>query len=79
MNEKQQFTIGSFDCSSGFFRAVAVSRLSWAASKAIVPNSSQYRTKLSSVNISCNDILPYSTLLATLSQHHNMIEQAHVA
>lgn len=60
MNEKQQFTIGSFERSSGFFRVHAVRRVSWAGSNAIVPNSSQYRTSDSSVRISCKAILPWA-------------------
>lgn len=58
MNEKQHFTTGCVDPGVGFFREQAVKRVSCAGSKAIVPNSSQYRTIDSSVRISCNAILP---------------------
>jgi hypothetical protein len=58
IKEKQQFTFGSLELSSGFFSAQAVSSVSCALSKAIVPNSSQYLTRDSSVNISCSAIEP---------------------
>ena len=52
--------MGTFDLSSGLLSEQAVRSVSWAASKAMVPNSSQYRTTDSSVKISCKDIFPYS-------------------
>jgi len=52
LKEKQQLTVGLFDASSGDFSVHAVSSVSCAGSKAMVPNSSQYRTTDSSVSIS---------------------------
>jgi hypothetical protein len=52
VKEKQHLTTGWSDVSLGFFSAQAVSNVSWAGSKAMVPNSSQYRTIDSSVRIS---------------------------
>jgi len=62
--EKQHSTVRSVDRSSGLFRTHAVNRVSCAGSKAMVPNSSQYRTTEPSVRISWREILPWQA-----SQH----------
>jgi hypothetical protein len=80
VKEKQHLTIGWFDVSLGFLSEHAVNSVSCAGSNAIVPNSSQYRTIDSSVNISCKAILPCHPVSTRHSPHQIWVpKNSHLA